>query len=454
MIKKVLIANRGEIAVRIIRACREMGIETVAVYSEADRDALHTQLADEAVCIGPAPSSESYLSMENIISATIVTGADAIHPGFGFLSENSRFAELCEQCNITFIGPPSTVIASLGNKQAAKNTMANAGVPIIPGGKNPIYTVEEGMKEAETIGYPVIIKAALGGGGKGMRVADAPADFEESFRTAQKETQMAFGDSTMYVEHFVRHPRHIEFQIMADKFGNVIHLGERDCSIQRNHQKMIEESPSAAVSPELREKMGHAAVTAAKAAGYVNAGTIEFLLEPDGKFWFMEMNTRIQVEHPVTEWVTGIDLVKEQLKIASGMPLEISQEDVRIQGHAIECRINAENPQKNFRPSPGTIQGAHFPGGNGIRVDTCVYNGCKIPPYYDSMLAKLIVHAGNRKEAIAKMQSALGEVIIDGIDTNIDYQYEILKDEDYQSGNFDTGFLASHIIAGVKINEN
>ena len=454
MIKKVLIANRGEIAVRIIRACREMGIETVAVYSEADRDALHTQLADEAVCIGPASSSESYLSMENIISATIVTGADAIHPGFGFLSENSRFAELCEQCNITFIGPPSTVIASLGNKQAAKNTMANAGVPIIPGGKNPIYTVEEGMKEAETIGYPVIIKAALGGGGKGMRVADTPADFEESFRTAQKETQMAFGDSTMYVEHFVRHPRHIEFQIMADKFGNVIHLGERDCSIQRNHQKMIEESPSAAVSPELREKMGHAAVTAAKAAGYVNAGTIEFLLEPDGKFWFMEMNTRIQVEHPVTEWVTGIDLVKEQLKIASGMPLEIAQEDVRIQGHAIECRINAENPQKNFRPSPGTIQGAHFPGGNGIRVDTCVYNGCKIPPYYDSMLAKLIVHAGNRKEAIAKMQSALGEVIIDGIDTNIDYQYEILKDEDYQSGNFDTGFLASHIIAGVKINEN
>ena len=454
MIKKVLIANRGEIAVRIIRACREMGIETVAVYSEADRDALHTQLADEAVCIGPAPSSESYLSMENIISATIVTGADAIHPGFGFLSENSRFAELCEQCNITFIGPPSTVIASLGNKQAAKNTMANAGVPIIPGGKNPIYTVEEGMKEAETIGYPVIIKAALGGGGKGMRVADTPADFEESFRTAQKETQMAFGDSTMYVEHFVRHPRHIEFQILADNQGNVIHLGERDCSIQRNHQKMIEESPSAAVSPELREKMGHAAVTAAKAAGYVNAGTIEFLLEPDGKFWFMEMNTRIQVEHPVTEWVTGIDLVKEQLKIASGMPLEISQDDVHIMGHAIECRINAENPQKNFRPSPGTIQGAHFPGGNGIRVDTCVYNGCKIPPYYDSMLAKLIVHADSREAAIAKMQSALGEVIIDGIDTNIDYQYEILKNEDYQSGNFDTGFLASHIIAGVKINEN
>ena len=454
MIKKVLIANRGEIAVRIIRACREMGIETVAVYSEADKEALHTQLADEAICIGPAPSSESYLNMEQIISATIVSGADAIHPGFGFLSENTKFAELCEKCNIIFIGPDSKVISRLGNKSEARNTMENAGVPIIPGSREAIYDAAKGKEVAREIGYPVIVKAALGGGGKGMRVAENEAAFDMAFRTAQKETKAAFGDDTMYIEHFVQHPKHIEFQIMADKYGNVVHLGERDCSVQRNHQKMIEESPSAAVSPELREKMGHAAVTAAKAAGYVNAGTIEFLLEPDGKFWFMEMNTRIQVEHPVTEWVTGIDLVKEQLKIASGMPLEIAQEDVRIQGHAIECRINAENPQKNFRPSPGTIQGAHFPGGNGIRVDTCVYNGCKIPPYYDSMLAKLIVHAGNRKDAIAKMQSALGEVIIDGIDTNIDYQYEILKDEDYQSGNFDTGFLASHIIAGVKINEN
>ena len=445
MIKKVLIANRGEIAVRIIRACREMGIETVAVYSEADRDALHTQLADEAVCIGPAPSSQSYLSMENIISATIVTGADAIHPGFGFLSENSRFAELCEQCNITFIGPPSSVIASLGNKQAAKNTMANAGVPIIPGGKNPIYTVEEGMKEAETIGYPVIIKAALGGGGKGMRVADTPADFEESFRTAQKETQMAFGDSTMYVEHFVRHPRHIEFQIMADKFGNVIHLGERDCSIQRNHQKMIEESPSAAVSSELREKMGHAAVTAAKAAGYVNAGTIEFLLEPDGKFWFMEMNTRIQVEHPVTEWVTGIDLVKEQLKIASGMPLEISQEDVRIQGHAIECRINAENPQEGFRPSPGIVSSLHIPGGFGVRIDTTLYQGYQVSSHYDSMIAKVIVHGRNRIEAIRKMRRVLSELVIDGIDTNQELQYLILHESDYVKGNFDTSFIEKHL---------
>ena len=453
MIKKVLIANRGEIAVRIIRACREMGIETVAVYSEADRDALHTQLADEAVCIGPAPSSESYLSMENIISATIVTGADAIHPGFGFLSENSRFAELCEQCNITFIGPPSSVIASLGNKQAAKNTMANAGVPIIPGGKNPIYTVEEGMKEAETIGYPVIIKAALGGGGKGMRVADAPADFEESFRTAQKETQMAFGDSTMYVEHFVRHPRHIEFQILADSHGNVVHLGERDCSIQRNHQKMIEESPSMAVSEELRKEMGIAAVKAAKAAHYVNAGTIEFLLEKTGKFYFMEMNTRIQVEHPVTEWVTGLDLVKEQLRIASGEALPFSQEDIHIQGHAIECRINAENPWKNFRPSPGTITDLHLPGGQGIRVDTGIYNGYQIPPYYDSMLAKLIVHGNNREEAIAKMKSALGEMIIQGVDTNVDYQFEIMNDPDYQKGVFDIGFLESHQIGGVKVNE-
>ena len=454
MIRKLLIANRGEIAVRIIRACREMGIATVAVYSEADEESLHTQLADEAICIGPGPSAQSYLNMEQIISATMVSGADAIHPGFGFLSENARFAELCEKCGITFVGPPSKVIRMLGNKKIARSTMIAAGVPVVPGREGDVEDIETGLKEAERIGYPVIIKAALGGGGKGMRVANTPEEFPEAYATARKESEIAFGDGTMYIEHFVVNPRHIEFQILADNQGNVIHLGERDCSIQRNHQKMIEESPSAAVSPELREKMGHAAVTAAKAAGYVNAGTIEFLLEPDGKFWFMEMNTRIQVEHPVTEWVTGIDLVKEQLKIASGMPLEISQDDVHIMGHAIECRINAENPQKNFRPSPGTIQGAHFPGGNGIRVDTCVYNGCKIPPYYDSMLAKLIVHADSREAAIAKMQSALGEVIIDGIDTNIDYQYEILKNEDYQSGNFDTGFLASHIIAGVKINEN
>lgn len=441
MIKKVLIANRGEIAVRIIRACREMGIETVAVYSEADREALHTQLADEAICIGPAPSSQSYLSMENIISATIVSGADAIHPGFGFLSENSRFAELCEQCKITFIGPPSQVIASLGNKQAAKNTMAAAGVPVIPGSKKAVYSVEEGMAEADEIGYPVIIKAALGGGGKGMRTADCAAEFAESFRTAQKEAQMAFGDNTMYIEHFVRNPRHIEFQILADKKGNVIHLGERDCSVQRNHQKMIEESPCEAISDRLRKKMGEAAVKAAKACGYVNAGTIEFLLGRDGSFYFMEMNTRIQVEHPVTEWVTGVDLVKEQIRIASGMPLSFRQKDIHITGHAIECRINAENPSKGFRPSPGTITDMYFPGGKGIRIDSAVYSGYTVQPYYDSMIAKLIVWAKNREEAIRKMQTALGEIIIEGIDTNVDYQYKILNHPDFLEGNTDVGFI-------------
>lgn len=441
MIKKILIANRGEIAVRIIRACREMGIETVAVFSEADRDALHTKLADEAVCIGPAPSSESYLSMDRIISATIVTGADAIHPGFGFLSENSKFAELCEQCNITFIGPGSDVIARLGNKQEARNTMIAAGVPVIPGSKEPIYDAGAGALAAEKIGYPVIVKAALGGGGKGMRVADTPEEFEQSFQTAQKEAQIAFGDNMMYIEHFVEHPRHIEFQILADSHGNVIHLGERDCSVQRNHQKMIEESPSIALSEELRERMGEAAVKAAKAAHYVNAGTIEFLLEKNGNFYFMEMNTRIQVEHPVTEWVTGIDLVKEQIRIASGKKLSYSQKDVRLAGHAIECRINAENPEKGFRPSPGTITDMYLPGGKGIRIDSAIYSGYTIPPYYDSMVAKLIVWAKNRKEALAKMSSALGEVIIEGIDTNVDYQFEILHHPKFIAGDIDIEFI-------------
>lgn len=441
MMKKILIANRGEIAVRIIRACREMGIETVAVYSEADKDALHTQLADEAVCIGPAPSSESYLSMDRIISATIITGADAIHPGFGFLSENSKFAELCEQCNITFIGPGSDEIARLGNKQEARNTMTAAGVPVIPGSTEPIYDAETGAGIAAQIGYPVIVKAALGGGGKGMRVAGTPEEFPQAFQTAQKETQMAFGDNTMYIEHFVQQPRHIEFQILADSQGHVIHLGERDCSIQRNHQKMIEESPSVALDENLRKKMGDAAVKAAKAAGYVNAGTIEFLLEKSGNFYFMEMNTRIQVEHPVTEWVTGIDLIKEQIRIASGRPLSYTQDEIQLSGHAIECRINAENPAKGFRPSPGTITDMYLPGGKGIRIDSAIYSGYTIPPFYDSMVAKLIVWAKNRKEAIRKMQSALGEVIIEGIDTNVDYQYEILGHPDYQAGNIDIEFI-------------
>ena len=441
MIKKVLIANRGEIAVRIIRACREMGIETVAVYSEADREALHTKLADEAVCIGPASSGDSYLSMERIISATIVTGADAIHPGFGFLSENAKFAELCERCHITFIGPKSSVIASLGNKQKARNTMIQAGVPVIPGSEKSVGEVTEAASIADQIGYPVILKAALGGGGKGMRTAYSPKEFAQSFQTAQKEAKMAFGDGTMYLEHYVENPRHIEFQILADHYGNVIHLGERDCSIQRNHQKMIEESPSIALSEELREKMGEAAVQAAKAAGYVNAGTIEFLLDKSGAFYFMEMNTRIQVEHPVTEWVTGIDLVKEQIRIASGETLSCTQDEVQLTGHAIECRINAENPKKGFRPSPGTITDMYLPGGKGVRIDTAIYPGYSIPPYYDSMIAKLIVWAKDRQEAIQKMQSALGEMVIEGVHTNIDYQYEILNHPDYLSGNVDVGFI-------------
>lgn len=440
-IEKVLIANRGEIAVRIIRACREMGIQTVAVYSDADAEALHTQLADEAVCIGPAQSSESYLNMQSIISATMISGADAIHPGFGFLSENAKFAELCEQCNIIFIGPKSEVIRKLGNKAEARRTMIQAGVPVIPGSDGTISEVSEGKQIAEEIGYPVIIKAALGGGGKGMRVANTPEEFEQAFFTAQKEAQMAFGDGSLYLEHYVENPRHIEIQILADQYGNVIHLGERDCSIQRNHQKMIEEAPSMALSEELREKMGEAAVRAAKAAGYENAGTIEFLLEKNGNFYFMEMNTRIQVEHPVTEWVTGIDLIKGQLRIARGKKLTYRQEDVHIQGHAIECRINAENPAKHFMPCPGTITDMYLPGGKGVRVDSAIYSGYTVPPYYDSMLAKLIVYAATRSEAIKKMRSALGEVIIEGIDTNVDYLYEILNHQDYIEGNIDITFI-------------
>ncbi len=441
MIRKVLVANRGEIAVRIIRACREMGIETVAVYSEADREALHAKLADEAVCIGPATLGDSYLSMEKIISATIISGADAIHPGFGLLSENSKFAELCEKCGIIFIGPGSDVIAKLGNKQEARNTMVAAGVPVIPGTKEAVYDPKKGAEEAGRIGYPVMIKAALGGGGKGMRVAENADEFEQNFRLAQAEAKQAFGDDSMYIEHFITHPRHIEFQILADSFGNVIHLGERDCSIQRNHQKMIEEAPSPALSEEQRREMGETAVRAAKAAGYVNAGTIEFLLEKNGNYYFMEMNTRIQVEHPVTEWITGIDLIKEQIRIASGKKLGITQEQVQIRGHAIEVRINAEKPEENFRPCPGTVTGLHLPGGKGIRIDSAIYSGYTIPPYYDSMIAKISVWARTRSEAIRKMESALGEVIIEGVDTNVNYQYGILEDEDFRKGNVDIEFI-------------
>lgn len=441
MIQKVLIANRGEIAVRIIRACREMGIETVAVYSEADKEALHTQLADEAICIGPANCAESYLNMENIISATMISGADAIHPGFGFLSENAKFTELCEQCNITYIGPSAATIRKMGNKAEARSTMIAAGVPVIPGSTEALTDAAEAAKIAEQIGYPVMIKAALGGGGKGMRVAGSAEEFERAFQTAAKEAKMAFGDDTMYLERFVENPRHIEFQILADKHGNVVHLGERDCSIQRNHQKIIEESPSMALSEELRQKMGDAAVKAAKAADYENAGTIEFLLDRDGSFYFMEMNTRIQVEHPVTEWVTGIDLIKEQIRIADGRKLSYTQDDVHITGHAIECRINAENPAKNFMPCPGTITDMYLPGGKGVRVDSAIYAGYTVTPYYDSMLTKLIVHAKSRSEAIKKMRSALGEVIIEGIHTNVDYLYDIINHPDYISGNIDIEFI-------------
>lgn len=441
MIRKVLVANRGEIAVRIIRACREMGIQTVAVYSEADKEALHAKLADEAICIGPAAVAESYLSMEKIISATIISGADAIHPGFGFLSENSKFASLCEKCKIKFIGPSSQVIAKLGDKQAARNTMIQAKVPVIPGSDHAVYSLEEGLEEAKKAGYPVMIKAVSGGGGKGMRMAKNHWEFKELFLVAQRESSQAFGDDAMYVEHFIKGPRHIEFQILADSFGNVIQLGERDCSIQRNHQKLIEESPSVALRDKKRKEMGEAAVKAARAAGYVNAGTIEFLLEENGSFYFMEMNTRIQVEHPVTEWVTGVDLIKEQIRIASGLPLSYSQEEIYLRGHSIEVRINAEKPKENFRPCPGTITGLHLPGGKGIRIDSAIYSGYTIPPYYDSMLAKVSVWAKNRKEAIRKIQSALGEMIIEGLDTNLDYQYEILNHPKYLAGEVSTDFV-------------
>ena len=444
MFDKILIANRGEIAVRIIRACREMGIKTVAVYSEADRDCLHTLLADEAICIGPAPSTQSYLNMERILTATVAMKADAIHPGFGFLSENARFAELCEKCNITFIGPSADIINRMGNKSEARKTMMDAGVPVVPGGKEAVHEVEEARLVAEKIGYPVMIKASSGGGGKGMRISRGSEDFNANFQNAQMESIKGFSDDTMYIEKYIEKPRHIEFQIMADKFGNVVHLGERDCSIQRRHQKVLEESPSAAISEELRRKMGETAVLAAKSVGYENAGTIEFLLDKHKNFYFMEMNTRIQVEHPVTELASGLDLIKEQIRVAAGEPLSVTQKDVKITGHAIECRINAENPEKNFMPCPGLITNVHVPGGNGVRVDTHIYNDYKVPANYDSMLMKLIVHGKDRTEAIAKMRSALGELIIEGIETNVDFQFDILSHEAYQSGDIDTDFIPKY----------
>ena len=435
MYQKLLIANRGEIAVRIIRACREMGIATVAVCSTADREALHAQLADECVCIGPARPAESYLNMEQILSAAISTGAQAIHPGFGFLSENTKFARMCRQCGIDFIGPSPESIEKMGDKSQARQTMISAGVPVVPGTQETLTDAEQAQKEAEKIGYPVIIKASAGGGGKGMRVAQNAGEFKELFLMAQNETKQAFGDDRMYLEKYLGNARHIEVQVLADRFGNTIHLGERDCSIQRRHQKMIEESPAVSLGEKLRGEMGDAAVRAAKAAGYYSAGTVEFLVDGDGRFYFMEMNTRIQVEHPVTEMVTGIDLIKQMIRIAAGETLAYSQEDVTVRGHAIECRISAEDPGRGFLPCAGTVTGLYLPGGNGVRVDSLLFNGCSIPPFYDSMLAKIIVHADTRKEAICKMRSALGELIIEGITTNADFLYDLVGSEWFAEGD-------------------
>lgn len=441
MFKKVLIANRGEIAVRIIRACREIGIRAVAVYSTADRNSLHAQIADEAICIGPAATKDSYLNMNAIIQAALNVGADAIHPGFGFLSENAVFARRCEENGITFIGPSYKSIEMLGDKAAAKETMAAAGIPVIPGSKGAVSSLEEAKEVAAKAGYPVLVKASAGGGGRGIRRADSPEELESQMIIAQQEAKNFFGDDSVYIEKLLINPHHVEIQIIADKHGNYIHLCERDCSMQRRNQKVLEECPSPIVSPELRKKMGNAAVTAAKQSGYYNAGTIEFLVDENRDFYFMEMNTRIQVEHPITEEVTGFDLVKAQIEIAAGLPLNVSQEDITLRGHAIECRINAENPDLGFRPSPGTITALYMPGGPGIRIDGAVYQGYTITPYYDSMISKLIAHGSTRDDAINKMKWALAEFIVEGVDTNIDFQLEILRQPEFRSGNYDNGFL-------------
>lgn len=441
MFKKILIANRGEIAVRIIRACRELGIRTVAVYSTADKSSLHAQIADEAVCIGPADSSKSYLNVEAIMAACEITGADAVHPGFGFLSENSRFAQICEKCGITFIGPSPSSIDMLGDKATAKKTMENAGIPVIPGSKGAIESIGSAKELASKIGYPVLIKAAAGGGGRGIRIVNSEDELEAQITAAKQEALSFFSDDAVYLEKFIERPRHVEIQIAADKHGNVVYLGERDCSLQRRHQKVLEESPSPVMTEELRAKMGQAAVQAAKVSNYYNVGTIEFLVDKNNDFYFMEMNTRIQVEHPVTEFVTGVDLVKTQIKIADGQELDFTQDDISVKGHSIECRINAECPEKNFRPCPGVISVLYTPGGPGIRVDSAVYQGYTITPYYDSMISKLIVYGKDRQEAIMKMKWALSEFIVGGIDTNIDFQLELIKSEGFEKGNYDVGFI-------------
>lgn len=441
MFSKILIANRGEIALRIIRACRELGVKTVAVYSSADKSALHAQIADEAICIGPAPTKDSYLNTKALIAACEITGAQAIHPGFGFLSENSGFVRLCDKCGIKWIGPSAEAMDAMGDKANAKKTMIEAGVPVVPGSDGVVTDIEEAKKIAAEIGYPVMVKASAGGGGRGIRLVETENDLEASMVAAQQEAKQFFGNDEVYIEKFIVNPRHVEIQLLADEHGNVVHLGERDCSCQRRNQKVLEESPSVIMTPELRKAMGEAAVRAAKACGYHNAGTVEFLVDKDRNFYFMEMNARIQVEHPVTEMVTGIDLIKEQIRIADGQKLSFTQDDIKLSGHVIECRINAEDPAKGFRPCPGEIKWIHMPGGFNVRIDTAAYQGYTIPPYYDSMIAKVIVKGENRTEAIHKMKVALSEFLIEGINTNIDFQLNLLRDEEFEKGDFDIGFL-------------
>lgn len=447
MFNRVLIANRGEIACRIIRACRELGIESVAVYSQADKDALHVQLADHAVCIGPAASKDSYLNVENILSAAVITGAQAIHPGFGFLSENAKFAKMCAECQITFIGPSSEVISQMGDKAEARKQMITANVPVIPGSDDVVETVEEGIELAQRIGFPLLIKAVAGGGGKGIRRVETVEDFEHQFVTARQEALQAFGNADVYMERIIYPAKHIEFQILADQHGNVVHLGERDCSLQRKNQKIIEEAPSPSLSPRLRKEMGEAAVRAAKAVGYQNAGTIEFLVDEEKHFYFMEMNTRIQVEHPITEMITNVDLVQQQIKIAAGEVLPFTQEDIQITGHAIECRLNAENPLEGFRPSPGKVTFLHQPmGGMGVRIESALYAGYQIPPFYDSMLAKLIAHGKTREEAILRMKRMLFELDVEGVDTNQEFVEDLLDSKAFRRGDYTTAYVESEFL--------
>ncbi len=441
MIKKLLVANRGEIAVRIIRACREMGIRTIAIYSEADKNALHTKLADEAICIGPATSKKSYLDVKAILEAACLMGADSIHPGYGFLSENAKFAKRCEEIGIKFIGPKSEIIELLGNKVKAKQSMKKAGVPVVPGSDGVLKSKEEACRLAEQIKYPVMLKASAGGGGKGIRIVKSKNELEKEYDMVKQEAKISFNDDDIYLEKVIENPRHIEFQILADEHGNCIHLGERDCTIQRKNQKIIEETPSSVIDEKTREKMGQIAAKAAKEIGYTNAGTIEFLLDKDKNFYFMEMNTRIQVEHPITEMVTDLDLIKEQIKIASNEKLQYKQKDIKISGYSMEARINAENPAKNFMPCPGKITGLHLPGGNGIRVDTAIYSDYTIPPTYDSMIAKVIAHGKTRKEAIAKLKSAVAELVVEGIETNVEFILDILNNADFVTNNYDTSFI-------------